>query len=278
MPGTVHPGVYAVVQENSAGGFSYQVFDKLERVVRSGKRGFNNGSDNTVEWVVTDQIFDDQGRPIYSSLPYFAGASATNIYWTQTFYDAYGHPNKVVEPASQALPAGKISTISYEGLTTKQTDALGHTSSKTVNVLGQTVSITDAAGSSQTYEYDANGKISKLTDAAGNTIITEYNRLGHKILMDDPNMGIWHYKHNVLGQLTRQTDAKDQITTLEYDLLGRQVLRIEPHEDPSQADLKTVWVYDTEWIGALTSVGNTEGYGRLHTYDEYGRSKSLHFR
>jgi RHS repeat-associated protein len=77
------------------------------------------------------------------------------------------------------------------------------------------------AQSTTTYESDGNGNLLTVTDDLGNKTSMTYDRLGRKISMDDPDMGLWGYTYAPSGNLKTQTDARLITTTLTYDDLFR---------------------------------------------------------
>lgn len=233
-----------------SGAWSKQYIDALGRAVRTETQGFDGTSIITV-----DTKYDRLGRVLMSSRPYYAGQAPK---WTSYGYDVLGRVVTVT------TPDGKTVTTSYEGLTTKVTNALEQTQTTVVNSQGQVVQVVDAQNKALTYSYDANGKLSKTVDPQGNVITMTYDVLGRKLTMIDPDLGTTTYAYDVLGELVQQTDNKGQVTTMTYDLLGRMKTRTEN-------DLVSTWEYDSCHIGVLCKVSADNGYIKTITYDSVAR-------
>ncbi len=225
--------------------------DRLGRVVRKQTFGFDGTP------VYQDTEYDAFGRKARESRPYFKDTEAK---WTTYGYDVLGRMTR------RTAPSGALTNIDHDGRTTRITNALGQTSTRTVNTQGKPVATVDAAGNQTQYQYDAVGNLLRTTDAHGNVIETTYDLLGRKIGMNDPDMGVWAYQYDALGNLSWQQDAKGQQVTLEYDLLNRLVRRVE-------AEGETLWTYDTadNGVGRLAQVSGPNGYVRGHGYDQFGR-------
>ncbi len=198
--------------------------------------------------------YDALGRVAFQTLPF---TSWPNHKQTNYTYDALG---RVLTTTN---PNGDVSSVSYAGLTTMVTNALGQTKTTVKNAIGKVVSVTDAASGTMQYTYDAFGNLATTTDAAGNVTRMYYDIRGRKTAMTDPDMGQWSYIYDTLGNLVRQTDAKGQVTTMAYDKLGRMINRTE-------AEGISRWTYDTRWVGALSSESSPSA-SKSYTYDGFGR-------
>jgi len=226
-------------------------FDSLNRELRTETAGFDG------RLATVDKVYDGLGRLTNSSHPYYPGAA---IVWTQLQYDLLGRVSRVTEAD------GGITDTSYDGLTTRVTNAINHTTQQTKNGLGQVVKTFDARGNAMQFSFDPFGNPVQTSDPNGNTVTLSYDKRGRKIAMTDPDMGSWTYSYDVLGQMLSQQDAKGQISTVSYDLLGRMVKRIEP-------GLTSVWTWDTavKGLGKLASESSSNGFMRSYAYDNYGR-------
>lgn len=237
-------------------------YDKLGREIR--KR--TTSHDGKVIYV--DTAYDDLGRVVATTQPYFANTANKNPTITQ--YDSL---NRVI---SISIPGEGTTTIAYNDpaftVTTSKNvfNPIGigitHTSTKIKNVIGQTLEVIDSAGNHLYYEYDAQGnKVStsmpSLTDsgsvlnAKGTVITMGYDDFGRKTSMVDPNMGGWSYDYDISGNLISQTDAKGQTTIMEYDALGRMNKRTD-HDGTI-----THWIYNDNLRGSDSP--NTMAIGKL---------------
>lgn len=204
--------------------------------------------------------YDLEDQVLRTSSPTLAGPSS--LYWTTFIYDDMGRVLQENSPIDRNTPSGRITRYEYDGLVTRQFDALNRLTTKVKDVLGRSVSVTDALGGQVRFGHDAFDNLIESVDAGGSVTTLQYNIRGHKTAMSDPNMGTWTYEYDTLGQLLRQVDAKAQITTMQYDLLGRMISRTE-------AEGVTTWTYDSRWKGALTQV-ESPGYSRAYTYFAHG--------
>lgn len=242
----------------SDGSRSWTDLDILEREVGGGKSGFDG---TPIVWTKT---YNGRGEIASESVPRFM--SDPSYYVTYT-YDSVGRLKTRSAPKSQ-YGGSNVTSISYDGFTISETDALAHTTTRVVNEVGRLVSVTDPGNSVTTYSYDALGNLLSTTDPAGNQIVNTYDIRGQKQSMSDPDLGVWTYNYNHFGELVTQTDAKSQVQTLTYDAIGRVTSRAE-------MEGTTTWTWDTLWKGALTNVSAPGGYLREHTYDTLGRGKTV---
>ena len=255
-------GIYRIVTQVYSGStqiapVSVAYFDQHNRSLRTATQGFNGS------WIYKDTVYNNQGRAVKVSRPYFAGQP---VYWVTSEYDDLGRVVKVYEPDDVDIP---VLSVAYNGLTISRTNRKGQVTTETQNSQGQKVSVTDAQGNVTTYAYDPFGSLVRTNDPAGNQIVNVYDLRGRKTQTTDPDLGLWKYEYNALGELTKQTDAKNQVTTLTYDKLGRMVQRIEP-------GLTSDWIYDTAAYGKgkLYQAKTSLGYIRTHVYDNKGRPQS----
>ncbi|MDI3259366.1 MAG: FG-GAP-like repeat-containing protein, partial [Sinobacteraceae bacterium] len=246
------------------------VYDATEReVLRAGMDG--NG-----KWVLIRTTYDNLGRKLAVSTPYFQGA--TQIFWTTTQYDLLNRPTQIAAPIDESHPTGAITRYTYSGLSTTVTNPRGYATTKVFNALGRVVSVTDGNGSTVTYGYDPYDNLTRVTDSAGNVTTMTYDIRGHKTGMKDPDMGSWKYTPDTLGELLSQRDAKLQTISMQYDVLGRMISRTEKEDT-------TTWIYDSAWKGALYQVTITTKtllgsvntvYQRSYTYTPFGSPKTMY--
>jgi RHS repeat-associated protein len=252
------PGdVFAIRSTSAAGAESYVIFDMLERETRRQSKS----PDGAYVEVLTE--YNAKGQVVRRSSPRFANSSYT--YWTTYTYDAVGRVIREDAPIDQNTPSGRISRVEYNGLVTRQFDALNHMNEQETDALGNVVRVTDAAGGQTLRAYDAFNNLIATTDAENAVTQFLYDIRGRKIQMKEPNMGTWLYHYNALGELIRQVDAKGQVVEMTYDLLGRMVGRTEPEGT-------ALWEYDTLRKGALSEVTD-QNYRRYYTYYPHGGVK-----
>jgi YD repeat-containing protein len=220
-----------VYTRSSGGSASTAYFDSYGRKRIAAAPTFSGA------WAYRYTAYNWRGLVLYKTLPY------TNWWLHKRTVYSYDLLGRVI---TTSYPDGSVSRMAYNGLTTTAINAKWQTKTTVQNPLGQVVSVTDATNGVMRYAYDAFGNLIRTTDAANHSTSMTYDIRGRKTAMIDPDMGRWTYAYDALGNLTRQTDAKGQLTTMHYDLLGRMDWRTE-------AEGTSRWVYDTRWIGGLTS-------------------------
>ena len=218
--------------------------------------------------------FDNMGRTLAASVPYFGGTTA---YWTHTTaFDLLNRPMTVVTPDD--ANGDQMTDYSYNGFEATVVDPKDRMSRTIRNAAGWTLTNirNEGAGagaddySSVNYNYDALGNLT-ATVAAGVTTSLGYDLRGRKESMVDADMGTWYYRYNIFGELIWQKDAKGQIVTMTYDNLGRLIARAE-------TEGATNWTYDsspTMGTGKLHTVSAPGGYAETYLYDSLGRPSSL---
>ncbi len=260
--------VYKSVQESADGAKSEECFDIVGRSVRQRSYSLNNITSK--KWVNSDVVYDNLGRAIERTEPYFDGDPK---HWSVITYDILGRPTKVT------LADESISTTEYNGLTTVTTNDKGHKKTETRNVLGEIVSVKDHLNGVSKYTYDAQGNLVEMFGPSGSahTTIIRYDNLGRKQSMTDPDKGNWSYEYNTFGELISQCDGKYQTTKMSYDRLGRMTSRRDYNAASDCATLGTLegtttWSYDSlaNGVGQLAEVVQGS-YRQVPSYDALGR-------
>jgi len=246
------PSGYATRTTASGAGESWVFYDILGRKLRTAAQGFGGN------WIYQDTTYNNIGRVIAVSHPYFDGETAHPV---TTTYDILGRVLSVTQPGD----GNRTVTTVYEGACTTSTNPLGQQKQICNNTQGKMVSATDAGGTTS-YLYDAYSNLTQVTDPVGNRVTMQYDRRGRKIAMNDPDMGAWTYSYNILGELVSQRDAKGQTVTMTYDVLSRMRQR-------SASEGTSTWTYDTAamGIGKLAEMKNPAGDLEVYTYDDKGR-------
>ena len=226
-------------------------YDFLGRTSRESQPFF----DNDIEYY-TSYEYDQLDRRIKTTFAFQneSGANATQL---QTF---------------MVDQSGRRELIS--------TDTKGRNTHAFSNALSQIEEVLDVTGSSLYYEFNAQGNLARTVAAAdpndtSTNIITSitYDKLGRRISLDDPDLGLTTYQYNDFGELISQTDAKQQTITRKYDELGRLIEQTVPDVPGSNSGGISTWVYDVgqNAIGQLSSVTGPNGYVRTYNYDEFSR-------
>jgi RHS repeat-associated protein len=259
--------------------------DRVGREIRTAVEGFDGS------YVYTDRYFDLSGRLERESTPFFPGDPQ---FWTTYSYDALGRNVFTDSAAGDDLQyawdtdAGNHCVPGEVGMV-RTRNALGQDYLEVRNTLGEIVAVHDELCGRVSYEYDAMGQLVSTTGVDGSAIIARYDLAGRKILLDDPDKGLWRYAYNPLGELVRRLDAKGQAIDYEYDRLGRVVLRRETRDVASLTSgpgivvnqERTTWENGTHASvagkGQVTQVVYREGEAGeiVHQenliYDDFGR-------
>lgn len=247
---------YSVVVTESTGARIETSYDSLARVTHSKRKHFNGG------WLNRYVEYDILGRQVRVSKEALAGDP---VYWTEKTYDELGRVIEVESPESELSGDKVLVKAEYDGLQTRQIDALGRVTKKTVNAIGQTTKVEDPLGGQNIYEYSAFGDLIKLTDANGNKIQAFFNDVGNKVAVEDPNSGRTEYTYNAFGDILTQKDANQNTFEFEYDVLGRMTQSVSP-------DGVKTWQYDTRYKGKIsTATGPKPDISVDHFYDPFGR-------
>jgi RHS repeat-associated protein len=246
---------------------SIAYFDKLGREIRKQSESFDG------QTVLVDTAYDDLGRVVAVTQPYFVGATKHE---TTTEYDDLNRVKTLLEPGVNGV---STSSVVYNGFTATTSKTFFNpvtavtatqTSSEEKNVIGQVLNTTDNDGNKLYYEYDAQGNQVKTktprldpADATGQTVLPgQYNVVeiqpdvfGRKKVMIDPDMGNWSYNYNSTSKLISQIDADGQTTTMKYDRIGRMIKRTDSD------GVETHWVYNDDLTNGNTP--NTKAIGKL---------------
>ena len=259
---------YSVVTQviNAGSPVQYSYTDKRGLVVATVTQGF---ADNT--WVVQYNRYDATGNMVRQSNPFFYGDT---VYWASTEFDELNRIESIT-----TADGNTTTTITYNGLTTSSQKVsyssdygeITQNSSQTKNRLGELLSVTDNIGSIIDYDYDSTGNV-VTTTKSGVTISTDYDSYGRKMVMDDPDKGVWSYVYNVVGELVEQTDANGVITRYYIDSVGRNITQ-KAFIVENSIEVKIDQINNV-YNGHLLVEQNKEAndYRKCYFYDGFGRS------
>lgn len=241
-------GVYAVQTLGTKLPTSKTVYDAFGREVRSQVTRFDYSS------VSVDKTYDEYGNLAKVSLP-FSGSTAS--LWNTYSYDAY---NRLLEYAEAS---GHLTRYRYSGNTTSVTTD-NVTASKTNNVFGKLVSVTDPAGTI-VYNLDADGQPNSVVAPGGVTTSFEYDICRRRTALVDPSAGRTTYEYDNGGNVAKVTDANGMVTVKVYDAYNRVVKNVSP-------ELSISYTYNT--LSDLIRVSSGNGTSKAITYDDLGRITS----
>lgn len=241
-------GVYAVQTLGTKLPTSKTVYDAFGREVRSQVTRFDYSS------VSVDKTYDEYGNLAKVSLP-FSGSTAS--LWNTYSYDAY---NRLLEYTEAS---GHLTRYRYSGNTTSVTTD-NVTASKTNNVFGKLVSVTDPAGTI-VYNLDADGQPNSVVAPGGVTTSFEYDICRRRTALVDPSAGRTTYEYDNGGNVAKVTDANGMVTVKVYDAYNRVVKNVSP-------ELSISYTYNT--LSDLIRVSSGNGTSKAITYDDLGRITS----
>lgn len=247
---TTSGGRYSVTRTETGQPTTATFYDALNRETQTTRKLFNNSTS------VVRKTYDNYGRLLQESLPYYNGSS--NTLWNTYYYDPYDRLTQLNEPG------GRTTTYSYNNLSITINDG---TAQKTItyDALGAVVSVTDPAG---TVSYTLNGAGKPLSITAPGDVTTTfyYDAQGQLAVVNDPSQGSTQYTHDVFGNLMLVQEANNATTHYYYDNDCRMTSK-------TIGDLTTTYTYDNN-LNKLTSAVSNNGTSKVYTYDARGRLAS----
>lgn len=265
-------GFYGVTQTGNDGSVVTTWYDKLQRGIRTEKKGFGG------TMIFIDTEYNAKGQMYRVSDPYFAGGS---LAWAETYsYDSYGRNDGITRNT------GRNTTYSYSTNTISETTG-GKTSSKTYGADGTLTSASDNGGTIN-YTYFPDGKTKSITAPGSVVTSMQYaDAARNQTQLVDPSAGTISYTYDALGRVKTQTDARSKLTTYNYLGDGRLDNVVNPEGTTtytyntnkqltgisnSTTSVSRTYGYDTK--GRVTSIGETiagTAFSTSFTYDSYGR-------
>jgi RHS repeat-associated protein len=154
------------------------------------------------------------------------------------------------------------------------TDPAGNTTQYCYDALGRLIETIDSLNQSTKQSWDAQDHLTAVTDANGNTHRFDYDKAGRLIKEARPLGGAIEYSYDAADQLTKRTDAGTNTRTYTYDTAGRMTLE-EHRLQGSALDQRISRQYDND--GLLASYEQQDGAGKLisgasYTKDPQGRT------
>ncbi|MER8985517.1 MULTISPECIES: RHS repeat-associated core domain-containing protein [unclassified Mesorhizobium] len=280
-----NPATQALVKytplPNGAGeDFTRSYYDGLGRVYRVETPGETAAGAKRI----AETDYDLRGNVLRTAFPRFVGETAQ---WTTNSYDWADRPVKTVNPDTSQrsylneLATAATTTPRLNAVTT--TDELGHQTKTAWSTRGDVAGVArDFAGLqlAETRTYDVLGRLIGVTDPGGSNWTYTYDMVGNRLTASDPDLGTWSYTYDAANRLVSQTDARGTVTTLSYDQMDRLTLKTATAPGGSPVVL-TQNTYDqaapSYWynIGQLTTSTNAttthsysyDGFGKLGWHD-----------
>lgn len=225
-----NPATQALVKytplPNGAGeDFTRSFYDGLGRVYRVETPGETAAGPRRI----AESDYDLRGNVLRTAFPRFVGDAAQ---WTTNSYDWADRLVLTVNPdASQRSYAHNLAAVDLVNPRlngTTMTDELGHQTRTAWSTHGDiAVIVRDVLGLSlmETRSYDVLGRLIGVTDPGGSNWSYTYDLLGNRLSASDPDLGIWTYVYDGANRLVSQTDARGAVTSLSYDQMDRLILK-----------------------------------------------------
>lgn len=142
-------------------------------------------------------------------------------------------------------------------------DALGQANFFNYDDKGNLLSATDAKDHKTVLKYDSRGLPVETVDPLGNKTQLEYDAMGNLIRLIDSLGNTAQFGYDSVGRLVEAIDAQNRRSKIVYDNLNRVVTQI------NGKDQSTAVRYDA--VGNLLSVTDAEGHSIAFTYDTMNR-------
>lgn len=179
--------------------------------------------------------------------------------------------NSTSQVISQKNPLGDVTKWEYEPFATKITNEATHAT--TLDEYGsnfELLAVTYAYGTEQEttdrYTYDEAGDTLSETNGAGDTTSYEYNSEGNKIKQTDPEGHEKKWTYNSEHEVTSETLPSGETTTIEYDEHGNPIKVSRPA--PEEKTQETRYEYNSR--GEMTAMIDPLGAKWGYEYDEAG--------
>ncbi|MER8753982.1 hypothetical protein NKH57_33305, partial [Mesorhizobium sp. M1050] len=267
------PGAQALIKytplPNGAGeDFTISWYDGLGRVYRVMTPGETAAGARRI----TDTDYDLRGNVLRTAFPRFVDDAAQ---WTTNSYDWADRLDASQRSYLNELATGTGVNPRLDAVT--MTDELGHPTKTAWTTHGDIAAIVRDIGGlnlPETRTYDLLGRLIGVTDPGGSTWTYTYDMLGNRLSASDPDLGTWTYIYDAANRLVSQTDARGAVTTLSYDQMDRLTLKTAtaPGGGPvtltqNTHDQAASGYYN---IGQLTRSENAAAV-QLYNYDGLGK-------
>ena len=213
------------------------------------------------KYIAVSTVFDDIGRKIKVSEPYFNINAPTQ--WNLTGYDDLSRP-----VYNESFNGKNFNTI-YNGLTVTVNESTGRFKKKIADPIGNVISSEDNGGVIN-FTYNAAGQQLRAIYGA-NTVTTNYDIFGRKSSFHDPSNGTYSYLYDGLGNLKKETSPKGykQYTYFPNGLLESVE---EKSDDGTSTDKNYTFTYTP--YGQITQksgTSNGKSYTTQYAYRPEGR-------
>lgn len=213
------------------------------------------------KYIAVTTIFDDIGRKIRVSEPYFDTDSSSQ--WNDTRYD------DLSRPVYNELYNGKSFTTVYTDLTVTVNESTGRFKKKTSDPAGNLISSEDNGGIIN-FTYNSAGQQLKAIYGE-NIVTTTYDVWGRKKSFHDPSNGTYHYLYDGLGNIKKETSPKGNKQYV-YRANGLLESVTEQSDDGTSTNKNYEFTYNQ--YGQLiqkAGIANSKAYMTQYAYRPEGR-------
>lgn len=248
------------------GSVGIKILDDLGRTIHEGSKLIDD------DFSYTSTVYNSNSQPIIKSQPYLESNGLGNYeVWNAMSYDKFGRLIESIALKSNNS-SGKITTYSYNGLSTTESDNL-KTKVITKNSIGQIIILDESDGGTINYSYFSNGEL-KSTNYNGVITTLEQDIWGRKSKLIDPSAGTFQYFYNDFGDITKEIAPKGE-TNYTYDNTGKLIQKTIVGLNGDTTNSKTTYAYNpnTKLITKKKFEDFTEGFytDYSYTYDNYKR-------
>ncbi|WP_327329247.1 MULTISPECIES: RHS repeat-associated core domain-containing protein [unclassified Streptomyces] len=264
-----------VLNHQGAYDTSYALYDGMMRPRQTQTAAIGSSSNR----LLTETRYDTRGQVWKTYGTYFAaGAPSATLVGgddskvpagSETKYDGAGRATEVV-----LLKFGdetKRTVTQYAGDRMTVIPPTGGTATTTiVDALGRKTEARDYTNATRTeflatrYEYDTHGQLGKMTDPAGISWTWTFDARGRQIEANDPDKGTSKTTYDDADRPVKSTDARGVELTTVYDELGRQ------KELKQGSTVRASWAYDSVAKGLpASSTRYVDGKAYTTNIDSY---------
>jgi len=213
----------------------------------------------------TGSAFDADSLQSWADSHFAVAFDRTTLY----FYDGLGRVRFAQDPN------GLLTETRYDDTNRTQT-TLGAVQASMTRFA--TIADAEAAMQTATYplhttitQYDVAGRVSQVTDAAGGTEKYTYDALGHKLTFTNQNNATWHYHYDAAGRLKEE----DSPPVLASSTFAGTTIGIS---SSGVASIATTYTYDAvgNVLTRTEAAGSPSAVTTSYDYDGLGRQIRVH--
>lgn len=225
--------------------------------------------------IYQDWAYDNLGRVIRESLPYFRGTSPDSIRWSYKSYDANNRIIKSVAPLEDS--DSTVTLLSYPDVyTTNQVIAANSPDAMQKTIVAamiegkeQVVQMIDAQKDTTLYNFDPIGRLIYTRDPIGVENSIQYNGIGLKTNFTETSLGKTNYTYDFNNRTHTEIYANGDSIVSYFDQLNRLI------QEKTSDGLYYSYIYDLSdhknGLGELCQVKLSDDTVYNYGYDAYGR-------